>query len=127
MESDRIHALSGFADVSTVYTAPNDNYAYHAFPGSRQDFLASGVPNAAAVMLFGLDRAELPIAGVRGDLLIDPSALFGVAVGNYDARGILRLPLTVPTIPPRIIRIQMASFAPATGVQLGRLLQFEVF
>jgi hypothetical protein len=127
MESDRIHALSGFADVSTVYTAPNDNYAYHASPGSRQDFLASGVPNAAAVMLFGLDRAELPIAGVRGDLLIDPSALFGVAVGNYDARGILRLPLTVPTIPPRIIRIQMASFAPATGVQLGRLLQFEVF
>lgn len=127
IEGDRLHALSGFADISTVYTAPNDNYAYHAFPGSRQDFLASGVPNASAVMLLGLDRAALPISGVRGDLLIDPSALTSVGAGAYDARGILRIPLTVPPISPRIIRIQMGSFSPASGVQLGRLLQFEVF
>ncbi len=127
IEGDRLHALTGFADISTVYTAPNDNYAYHAFPGSRQDFLASGVPNAAAVMLLGLDRTQLPIAGVRGDLLIDPSALANVGAGAYDSRGILRIPLTVPAITPRIIRIQMASFGPASGVQLGRLLQFEVF
>jgi hypothetical protein len=75
----------------------------------------------------GIARTDLPIPGIAGNLLIDPSFLVGVPAGAYDARGNLRFTLGLAGLLPGIVRMQMASFAPATGVQLGRLLNFEIF
>lgn len=126
-DGTKLHVFSGFADLSSVFSAPKDNYAYHAFPGARARFLANGEPNAAALLLVGIARTDLPIPGITGHLLIDPSSLVGVPAGAYDARGNLRFTLGLAGLLPGIVRMQMASFAPATGVQLGRLLSFEIF
>jgi hypothetical protein len=127
-EADRLHILSGFADITTRFSAPNDNYAYHAFPGARPIFLANGVPNAQAVILVGTNRADLPILGALGNLQIDPIGLIGVSAGAYDARGILSLTFTLPTtLPAAVYPMQMASLAPGIGLQFGRLLRFEVY
>ncbi len=126
-DGDQVHVLGGFADITSVYSAPNDNYAYHAFPGADATFLANGEPGAFAVLLVGFARNDLPIPGVLGNLLIDPLGLIGVGAGAYDARGILRFRLGLAGVSPGVVRMQMASFAPSVGVQLGRLLSFEIF
>lgn len=125
-DGTKIHVFSGFADISSVFSAPNDNCTSPS-PAQVRASSPTAKPNAAALLLVGIARTDLPIPGIAGNLLIDPSFLVGVPAGTYDARGNLRFTLGLAGLLPGIVRMQMASFAPATGVQLGRLLNFEIF
>ncbi len=126
MDGNLIHTFSGFPDLSSPFSAPNDNYAYHAFPGAQSTFLAVGEPNAAAFLFVGPNRANINLPGITGTILVDPVTAIGVGAGNYDARGILRLFLPVPANSPRgVLRLQMGGVSNGT-LSMGRVMVFEI-
>lgn len=126
LDGDRLHVLSGFADISTRWTAPHDNYAYHATPGVPLPLIATGTPGAAAALLLGLNRVELQLPFARCDLLIDPSFVLALPVGGYDARGIAQFTLPLTGARPGVFRLQMVAVSGA-GIDFGRLLNQQVF
>ncbi|MCA8955746.1 MAG: hypothetical protein KDC87_06720, partial [Planctomycetes bacterium] len=73
LDGKSIHTFPGFADLSSDYSAPNDNNAYQAIPLSSPKFVANGRPGATVVLLIGLNRVDVSVPGWKCNLLIDPN------------------------------------------------------
>lgn len=119
-------SFQAFGDLSSDHSAPIDNYAYHAQGNAPVRFLATGQPNAVAVLLASLGETNLPL-GFCGDLRVDPlsPAFLAVPAGAYDAAGVLRLSFRIPPTPNALVKMQMLGVS-ASSVQLGQLLDFQV-
>ncbi|MCB9888968.1 MAG: hypothetical protein H6836_05275 [Planctomycetes bacterium] len=127
LDGKSIHTFPGFADLSSDYSAPNDNNAYQAIPLSSPKFVANGRPGATVVLLIGLNRVDVSVPGWKCNLLIDPNLMVIQPMGTYGADGTLRFQFTVPQgTNPGVVRMQMASDL-SGALELGRLLNLELF
>lgn len=124
-DGDKLHVLTAFGDLTSQWGAPNDNYAWHAIPNANARFFATGVANAPAALVLGLDRTSLNLPGICAPLKVGGSSLLAVPIGSYDQNGALRFDVVLPPS-TGVIRLQMASLA-SSSVQLGSLLNFEIY
>lgn len=126
VDGDRLHVCSGFGDTSTRWTAPHDNYAYHATPDIRLPVIANGTPGAAAVLALGVSRTQIALPFAACELLIDPTLLVTLPLGAFDPRGILHFELPLQGVRPAVYHLQMVAFG-TRGLEFGRLLLQQVF
>lgn len=126
VDGDRLHVCTGFADMSSRWTAPHDNYAYHATAGISFPVVANGTPGAAAALALGVTRTQISLPFASCDLLIDPTVLVTLPLGTFDARGILHYALPLAGVRPAVFRLQMVAFG-SNGLEFGRLLNQQIF
>ena len=126
-DGNMIHTFAGFGDITTRWSAPNDNYAWHATRGVDLDLLAAGRPGAAAFVIVGVQRTDLPVLGACGTLQVDPTVYAIAGVGGYDARGLVRFTIPIgPGTPVFTYPVQMVSYG-ISGLEFGRVLLQTIF
>ncbi len=127
VDGNTVHAISGYGDMSSNWTAPNDNAAYHAVPSAFARFVATGPVGAPGVILLGFDRFDVAIPGITGELQVGLKNLLILPAGAYGSDGTMRFNITLIGVAPQRYRFQMLGFDAVKGFSLGRLLDFQVF